>query len=303
MSDRGLSALYKALTSPLGDHLDDEVFAELANAEVTGEDIEARYPSQVKHIESCVQCAQAYSELVELMLLAVDGMDAAASAVQPVETYAALILRDLEKLIPQFPKLAEFVRSLTSKLPTLFINLPSSQTDIDFDRLTTLVIETDPSISDATSLTTAIVQGIQQNLGALSIYLERVANSLWGRSIRVKQQITDDWQNLFLSLGPQYRQAILGELDVVEGEWPLMQLQSGHGLPFQVSAWAERISPVACKIYVQIDRPGLVDAAGRIIELSYDGQTLSSQSDESGTAVLEPVPIAAIPQAIVRFRS
>ena len=303
MSKRGLSALHEALTDPLGDHLDYEVVSELATAEAAGEDIEARYPSQVKHIERCTQCAQAYSELVELMLLAVDGMAAAASAVQPVETYAAFLLRDLEMQILPYPKLAEIVHSLASKLPTLFVKLPTSQADIDFDRLTTLVTETDPAISDTTSLATAITQSIQQNLSALSIYLEGVANSLWGRSIQVRQQIADDWQSLFLSLGPQYREATLGEFDVVDSEWPLMQLQSGHGLPLQVSAWAERISPVACKVYVQIDRPGLVNAAGRIIELSYHEQTLSSQSDESGTAVFEPVPIAAVPQAIVRFRS
>ena len=303
MSKRGLSALHEALTGPLGDHLDDEVIAELATAEAAGEDIEARYPSQVKHIEHCTQCAQAYSELVELMLLAVGGMAAAASAVQPVETYAAFLLKDLDAQIPPFPKLAEFVHSLALKLPTLFVKLPISQADIDFDSLTTLVTKADPSISDTTSLTTAITQSIQRNLSALSIYLEGVANSLWGRSIQVRQQIADDWQNLFLSLGPQYREATLGEFDAADSEWPLMQLHSGHGLPFQVSAWAERISPVACKVYVQIDRPGLVNVAGRIIEISYDEQTLSSQSDKSGTAVFEPMPIAAVPQAIVRFRS
>jgi len=303
MSKRGLSALHDALTGPLGDHLDDEILAELATAETAGEQIEARYPSQVKHIEHCTQCAQAYSELVELMLFAVDGMATAASAVQPVETFAAFLLGDMEAQIPSFPKSAEFVHSLASKLPTLFVKLPSSQADIDFDRLTTLVTETDPSISDTTSLAIAITQSIQQNLSALSIYLEGVANSLWGRSIRVRQQIADDWQSLFLSLGPQYREATLGRFDVVDSEWPLMQLQSGHGLPFQISAWAERISQVACKVYIRIDRPGLVDAAGRIVELSYDEQTLTSQSDESGTAVFKPVPIAAVPQVIVRFRS
>jgi hypothetical protein len=233
----------------------------------------------------------------------VGGMAATASAVQPVETYTAFLLQDMEAQIPSFPKSAEFVHSLASKLPTLFVKLPTSQADIDFDRLTTLVTETDPSICDTTSLTTAITQSIQRNLSALSIYLEGVANSLWGRSIRVRQQIADDWQNLFLSLGPQYREATLGGFDVVDSEWPLMQLHSGHGLPLQVSAWAERISPIACKVYIQIDRPGLVDVAGRIIEISYNEQTLSSQSDESGTAVFEPVPIAAVPQVIVRFRS
>ncbi|MBU1662374.1 MAG: hypothetical protein KKD28_12985, partial [Chloroflexi bacterium] len=81
MNDRGLSALHAVLTQTPTPHLDDDALAEIATIEAAGDDIDSLYPFEVRHIESCPQCAQAYGELVEMMLLTVGDMAAAAAAV------------------------------------------------------------------------------------------------------------------------------------------------------------------------------------------------------------------------------
>ncbi|MEM7117611.1 MAG: hypothetical protein AAF614_34585 [Chloroflexota bacterium] len=86
MSDY-LDQLRQALSEPLGPHLDDEVLAEMATAEAAGEDIEVLFAQELIHLEQCVQCAEAYAELVELMETAVSAM--ALPAVVPPEVAQA----------------------------------------------------------------------------------------------------------------------------------------------------------------------------------------------------------------------
>lgn len=87
MSKRGLSALYQALTEPIGPHLDDETLAEIASAEAAGKNIDRMYDAQLVHIEACVKCAEAYASLVEMMFAATADMAQAANALAPIESY------------------------------------------------------------------------------------------------------------------------------------------------------------------------------------------------------------------------
>ena len=84
-------------------------------------------------------------------------------------------------------------------------------------------------------------------------------------------------------------------------EWQLLSQRVGQPVPVNITAWAERISPLACKICVRIDRPGLPDAAGRAVQLHYAGQARSAHTDSAGIAHFEPVPIAAVPEVEIRF--
>jgi hypothetical protein len=74
MNKRGLAALFEALSTPIGSHLDDETLAVMVDAEMAGEDIEALYGSQIGHIERCERCASAYSELMVLLQTAVEAL-------------------------------------------------------------------------------------------------------------------------------------------------------------------------------------------------------------------------------------
>jgi hypothetical protein len=95
MDERGLDALRRALTAPLGAHVDDETMALLVTAEAAGEDIEETYAAPLAHIERCATCAESYLELAQMMLEAVAEMDAAADAVSPEEVYALLLAREM----------------------------------------------------------------------------------------------------------------------------------------------------------------------------------------------------------------
>jgi len=297
MTNNGLSSLYEALTQEPGPHLTDEILAEVATAETAGENIDSLYPVEMQHIETCVDCAEAYSELAEMMLTAVDEMVARAEAVSPLEVYATLIERAISNQVTNYPEISTLIKELAARLPAYFTHLPETETKTN--SIEGLVNEIVPATDQISAV---IIHGMRQNLSALSIYLESAANAAWGRTVRVMQELSDNWHNLSLSLGPQYRTATLGEFDELE-EWPLLRLQSGQPLPVQVTAWAERLSPLACKVYVQVDRPGLISAAGRKIELDYGGQIITAHTDEKGIVSFEPVPVVAVPQAIVRFES
>jgi hypothetical protein len=163
--------------------------------------------------------------------------------------------------------------------------------------------EIDQSIEDRSLVITTITQSVRQNLTALCIYLENVANSIWGHAVRVTQEITGNMQTLTLSLDSKLRDAPINEVDINDGEWSLMKLQVEDKLPLNVTAWAKRLSPLACSVLVQVDRPGLEVVAGRILELTYADRTLTSNTDDAGIAHFEPVPIAAVPSVIIRFIS
>ena len=300
MNDRGLSVLHAILTQTPTPHLDDDVLAEMATTEAAGEDIDSLYPSEVRHIESCPQCAQAYGEIVEMMFVAVGDMAAAAAMVKQRDVYSAILLRDIETQIGTLPHLADFVRSVADKLPAMFTGLPASPSDVSPETVETAAKEMANVFANKPQIVSAITQSIHRNLSALSLFLAGSADAVWGRAVRVKSDIETAWQTLQLRPAPEVLVPTLGGREAGR-EWQLLNQRVGQPVPFNVTAWAERVSPLACKVCVQVDRPGLSDVTGRAVQIHYAGQIQTTRTDPAGIACFESVPIAAIPEVEIRF--
>ncbi|MBT3391027.1 MAG: hypothetical protein HN413_11525, partial [Chloroflexi bacterium] len=127
MNQDGLLALQDALSGSLGPHLDDEMISELATVEAAGEDIEALYPDQVKHLEVCAQCATEYSELVDMMLVAVGD---SVVAVSPQEQFVQLLRTDFDQKDIHMPGFSSVLDQLVSYLPLSFVTQPVSVKEI-----------------------------------------------------------------------------------------------------------------------------------------------------------------------------
>lgn len=76
--------LRQALTKPLGSHLNEAVLAEIATAEVAGEDVETLFANELAHLEMCVHCAEGYAALVALMETAVSEMTLRAEEISEI---------------------------------------------------------------------------------------------------------------------------------------------------------------------------------------------------------------------------
>ncbi len=98
MSQRGITFLQQALKASTELHLDSEVLAEIASAEVAGEEVDQRYFTQLQHIEACVACAQAYADLVELMLAATADMAESAEAAKSTTGLVPSLLEQVNAL-------------------------------------------------------------------------------------------------------------------------------------------------------------------------------------------------------------
>ena len=299
MSKRGLSALHEVLTIPLGPHSDDETIAELATTEAAGEDIEARYPSQVRHIESCSQCSLAYGELVEMMLSAVRD---ASAVISPQDVYADMLLKDIGKRVAQFPRLPELIRQIVTILPSGFVNHPTSAADVSTEGIERIIQDTGVSPNKSSKLISTISQSIGRHLPALSLFLTGMAESAWGRTVGVKTSLIETWQTLQIHPMPEPAIPTLSGRETGR-EWQIFRQHMGHPTPLNITAWAERVSPLACSVSVQIDRPGLQDVAGRSVQLKYGNQTRTTETDQVGIACFDSVPIAAIPDIEILFQN
>jgi len=298
----GLENLRRALTASQTQHLDDAQLSELATADTAGEALETRFPQETAHLETCVPCAEAYAELVEMTLAAFEGMAEAAAAVSPLDVYTALLQRAVQTQTRETPTLARVVRQIANALPAHFPRAPATAGDIRPETITALAGQAQSPADLTPELLIALTQAVRQNLAALSLYLSGVAGSIWGRAVEVKSEVTGMWGNLRLGLAPRLAQPILGEADSVGDEWALTIARMGRPLPVNVTLQAERLSPLACRVIVRADRPGLPDAAGRVVELHFAGQTLIEQTDAGGVARFEPVPIAALENLKIRFQ-
>lgn len=74
MSDRGLAALFLALTNSPTPHLDDETLSRIVDAELAGDNVDLIFNEQISHMETCETCASTYSELFLMMAEIVDNM-------------------------------------------------------------------------------------------------------------------------------------------------------------------------------------------------------------------------------------
>lgn len=291
MSKRGLYALHKAITTPLSPHLDDETIAELATAEAAGEDIEASYPAQVRHIEVCAQCADEYGELVEMMLAAVGEAFAAPS---PQDVYANTLLEDIRTRAVESPRLPDFVRKMVALLAVRLADHPASVADIGGETIEELI--------DDSEVSATILQSIERHLPVLAIYLTGMAEAAWGRAIGIKASLSETWGSLQLHPLPEATAPTLSGHETGR-EWQIFRQHIGQPLPLNITAWAERQSPLACSLSIQIDRPGLQDVAGRSVQLKYGDQTWVVETDQAGIARFESVPVAAVPDVEILIQS
>jgi len=301
MKERILSGLSEALRWPLGPHLAEETIAELASAEAAGEDIDRLYPSAVAHVESCLPCAEAYGELAVMMLAAIDDMAAAAARVKPQEVLASILLADVEARAFPSAQIPELVRAVVENLPPLFAALPASAADISAAAIAAVIEKVSPPV-EAAHIAPALTGSLRRHLAALSLFLTNLADSVWGSVVEVKTGLEEAWQVLRFQPGPEPAVPTMGER-AAGPDWQLTSQQVGHPIPFNVTARAERTSPLACRVTVSVDRPGLPDPSGRLVQLHYADQTLRAKTDLAGMARFESVPIAVLPESEIRFQS
>ncbi|HLF25889.1 MAG TPA: hypothetical protein VJG32_06100 [Anaerolineae bacterium] len=300
MSKGGLTALYQALNEPIGPHLDDETLAEIASAEAAGEDVDRRYAAHMRHIESCLTCAEAYADLMEMMSAAVSEMAEAAQKSDPVEVYVAQLLQATRSRVGDVSNLPSLIQAVAVALPARFTvsPVPGEETEAVVEsaiRKATKTIATTPEV------VTALREAIRDRLPDLSAYLVTFAQSLWGRAMEIKSEMTGAWQSLQLSPAPRAAVPMLSG-QVAGAEWPLLSRRSDQPLPLTIEARATRSTELECWLAVRVDRLGLATAAGRTVQIAFGDQELAAVTDEQGVARFEPLPIAALSQLTVRVQ-
>ncbi len=292
--DHPLQALHHALTTFAPQHLDDAQLAELATTEATGENLETRYPEETAHLETCAACATSYAELLELTLTAFEGMAALPAPVSPREGYTAHLLQKLRTRFGNVTEWSDLAQTLADALPRHF---PYTPTEADFTERFLGQLPTHPALPLA-----HLSALLRDDLRALTLYLHGLAETLWGTPTRLATENLKSWVKLQLTLTPQPVVPILGETKITSSDWTLIKTRAGQPLPLNVTLHAQRLSPLACRVEVSLDRPGLTNPSGRGVELRYSAQTLTAQTDPDGRVRFEPIPIAALPDLEIRFQ-
>lgn len=296
---KDLAALHTALTQPLGPHLSDETLAEVATAEAAGENMERMFAEQLRHIEHCVLCAEAYSHLMEMSLAVFQNMTEAAEVVDPLAVYADLLFNRVKHRVGDLLGLRVLAGSVAASLPALFTAVPASPQEEHASAIHSLVTRK-ASGSESAQAAPHLVQSIHELWSALSIALEGRAHSMWGRLVKTRSGLTAGWNTLQLSLLPAQVAQLGGE--ETGDRWFLVDERLGDPIPVRFSMQADRLSPLACRISIHIHRPGLRRLAGRPVQLLFAGTTLEGQIDARGQVQFEPVPVGAISDLEVRFQ-
>jgi hypothetical protein len=298
MNQDGLLALQDALSGSLGPHLDDEMISELATVEAAGEDIEALYPDQVKHLEVCAQCATEYSELVDMMLVAVGD---SVVAVSPQEQFVQLLRTDFDQKDIHMPGFSSVLDQLVSYLPLSFVTQPVSVKEIQSGMVEQIARQSAVPEKQFQEFITVVIQSLEKHFSALKAFLMGRAENIWGQPLGTNSQRSD--MGAVLQLFPTAKATVpILSTQLSEEKWALLSQRVGDPIPFHVGVWAERTSPLACDLNIQIDRPGLDNAAGRSVQLRYGYHIRSTQTSSSGIARFADIPIAAIPNIEISFR-
>ncbi|MDX1686635.1 MAG: hypothetical protein R3248_01515 [Candidatus Promineifilaceae bacterium] len=298
MRDDGVEALRRALESPVGDHLDDDVLAALATAEAAGEDVETLYPEPVAHLETCVRCAQAYGDLVEMMLEAVDEMAATAQRTSPQAAYAALLARRLSE------EGAEGVQGLAegaaAGLPALFAEPPAGPEEVTPLLVATALaasegdgveVEHDLENEAALAVVQRVTEAVRERFSALPLYLLGAAEAAWQRAPAVRMEMGGRREEAALRRGPA--PALLREATAEYGA-----PEEAGRLP--VTLRAVRLSTLACRVEVQVETMGEGPEAGITVRACLPGGEETATTDDRGVATFAPVPIAALPHLLVK---
>lgn len=293
MSKRGMSALYQALYSVPGAHLSDEKLAQVVGAEASGEDVESLFSVELEHIETCLQCAQAYHELATMMQATIGDMTTTAAAVNPIDVYVKLLLSNMEELVASQPALPQLVREVAASLPLGFTTLPSDASEVPPELVETAAQRTMPTEEIQAEIVAAIVRVIQQNISILAAFLSGQASAVWRRTLTVgRTSVQDNWYMFQLAPAPQTVPVLAGA--EIGEERVLLSQNIPAAIPLQVEARADRLSPLTCRLVVRVDRPGLTIPAGRIVRISYGDRQDMAETDDSGTAYFASIPIAAL---------
>lgn len=279
MSKR-LDNLRRLLTEPLGAHIDDQRLAEMAAAISAGEDVDALFATELAHIEQCLACAAEYDELVTLSVTAVTDMSLAAQEISPQEVFAELIRRAADVSLDR-----TMVRQLIAALPFLFTQPPASPTEFDE------TLAGNDLAEQRTHL--PILQAVRHNLAALAAYLTSASNAVWGRVLQT--EITTAAQGYSLNFQPALAPAVPTlSSGVVGEEWELFSRRVGQMPPLHVDVRAQRQTDLACRLIVQVDRPGLVSAAGRQVTVQFAEESVTQVTDYNGNVTFSDIPIAAL---------
>jgi len=292
MNVAGLHTLRQILATRSSVHLDDETLASMATAEASGETIEPMYTTELEHIEVCVRCAEQYQALVMMLSEALGEMAAAADLIPPDQVFAALLADRLRTTTGETGDYQPITQQVAEALPFVFTTSPTQP-----DEVTTELIGAAASGAPPT-LVTALTQAIQDNLATLHLYLNRVADSFWGQMVNLKAEMADSWRTVELTPMARPQTALLHGTETGQ-TWQLFS-QSIGSVPLTVTAWAIRLSPLACELTIRADRPGLRRPAGRTIHITYPGHTYTLQTGVNGEVRLAPFPVAALPHLKVQ---
>jgi hypothetical protein len=272
MSKHKITALRQALSGPPGPHLDQQRLAELATAEVAGQLVEQRYQAALAHLEHCLTCAEAYSELVTLALTATEQMASAAAAVPPEAVYAAYLQQAASDAPPQV------IASLVAQLPLRFTAAPTSSAGVSQEWVQAAV----PQPTWANRL----LQAIGHDLPALRLYLEQAAAAAWQQAADLRLDVNGRLLPLHLVSSPLLR------------EERVTWYTAGESIQVEVA----RLSPLACRLTVRLRPAAAAPLAGRSVTIRTPQESQTAETDGQGVAHFEPVAIAALPQLTIRIQ-
>lgn len=277
MNDQ-LDDLRRMLTEPAGPHLDDEKLAEMVTAELSGEDVDVLYATEMAHLGRCPNCAAAYEELASLSFTAVAGMAAAAYAMTPQQVLVDLLQAELGE------PAAAAVSETVAALPLLFAQPPATPEAFD---VALAGVSLPPTQS-------AVVAAARRYLAALAVYLASSAAAVWGRAVDVQTAVSPQGHQLQLQPAPGTAVPVLSSGETGDA-WHLLSRRVGQPVAWHVSVRAARLSATGCALMVHVDRPGLANAGDRQVTIAYGGREETAVTDANGTAAFPLVPIAALP--------
>ncbi len=270
-------ALQEALTASLDPHLDDETLAELTTAEAAGEDLEQAYPKETAHLELCVPCAEAYAELLTLMLETFAGM--AQAAVSPADVYQAVLLGQFDEASPDLSAAAAQAAAAISRHITV----------VEDKAQITAALQ---NISLPAQWDAKIRQAVLRAPAALGLYLTGVADALWQQAFDVHTELTAQWGRIQPQLLPTAAHPVLSGAEAGSTK-TLFDISAGS---LTVDVQAARTAPLACDLSVRVDSVTLKvkDVEGRVVQLAYAERTRETRTDDTGTARFANVPIAVL---------
>lgn len=288
MSDANpLASLRRILTAKDAPPIDDTLLAEIASAEAAGEDVEALYALELQQIEASLPLAEAYAELVAMMETAVSQMAAAAAAVSPQDVYVHLLQRQLAAQMDAGIILEPHLRALAAELAQNMTGLPHTAVDIP-----------EPLLHAAAgqlpaALRPPLIAVIRENVATLALYLRGHAAALWMRAFTVTPDQKQGAPFLQFGLAP-------ASVPVMSGAETgqrrvLFNQRVGRPLAQNVTVEVEQTSALACTLRVQRVRPGLMDAANQVVQVTYGAVLQTAVTDATGAAHINDIPISALP--------